>query len=82
MEYHKKNELDTSSILLDSSLILTTILSQKATKTYNIKLVDCHDYTQIYIFENNIIDSFTQEVIYDSVYELYIPNNPDFLLNS
>lgn len=52
MEYHKKNELDTSSILLDSSLILTTILSQKATKTYNIKLVDCHDYTQIYIFEN------------------------------
>ena len=47
-------------------------------RTFNV-IYTPNTYKITYIFENNIIDSFTQEVIYDSVYELYIPNNPDFL---
>ena len=37
-----------SSILLDSSLIVATSL-----KTYDLKLVDCGEYTQVYLYENS-----------------------------
>lgn len=38
-----------ASALLDSSLIVTT----KVSSLYNIKLVNCGDYTQVYYYENS-----------------------------
>lgn len=46
--------------------------------TFNV-IYTPNTYKITYIFENDLFESFTQDVVYDNIYELYLPNNPDFL---
>lgn len=66
-----KNELGTSSLLLDSSLIIATKL-----KKYNYKVVRCGDYLQLYYYPSiNVRNAINKLDIND------LKKEKDFILN-
>ena len=48
---YNQNKVGNSIPILDSMLITPTNLSN-CNKLYNIKIVDCGSYTQVYVYEN------------------------------
>ena len=55
MYKENSNYEKSTNLLLDSSLIVTTILYDKATKLYDLKVIDCNNYIQVYAYENKNI---------------------------
>lgn len=61
----------------------TTSWDSNDTLILSDKVFSCiytpNTYKVTYVFENDKIQSFTQDIIYNNVFELFIPNDPDFL---